>query len=268
MRRLLIFSFSLIAFSAHAAESERAITVFAASSLTNVLPDLTRAWAEKINSPLPRLSFGPSAIMARQVIAGAPADIIISAHPDWITFLKEQQQLTGKAVIVAENRLILVQPGSGLMVNIPLTRELLIKTIGRGRLAIADPSIAPAGVYARSYLRHLQLWERFQHRIAMGSSVRQTLLLVERGGMTGFVYATDARLSSSVDIVGVVPTDKAPQILYAAGRTKRKGADADKLYAFLTSDVAAAIWRRHGFFNPTQSETLNTVSKQNIAVSN
>jgi molybdate transport system substrate-binding protein len=239
--------FLMAGFPAKAGNPDSPITVFAAASLTDTLPALAAAWHQSTGKPLPRFSFGPSAMMARQVAAGAPANIVLSANPEWIKFLEDRALLAAPPETVAHNRLVLVKPGSGQVTEQILTPELVVSLLGRERLAIADPAIAPAGAYARDYLQNIGLWDQLAGNLAMGSNVRQTLVLVERGGMTGFVYATDARASQHVDVLGRVPPAAIPPIAYAAGLTRRANKDADSFYRFLTSPEAAPIWQRFGF---------------------
>ena len=126
-------------------EDKAPVTIFAAASLTNVLPELAAAWRTENAAPAPYLSFGPSAMMARQVAAGAPADIVLSANPDWISFLEGRDLLSGPARIMAKNRLVLVKPGSGQTSSTALDTAILTDIVGHGRFAIAAPATAPAG---------------------------------------------------------------------------------------------------------------------------
>jgi len=239
--------FLLAGIPANADDHDSPITVFAAASLTDTLPELASAWHQATGKAEPRFSFGPSAMMARQVAAGAPANIVLSANPEWIKFLEDRALLARPSKTVAHNQLVLVKPGSGKVTAQLLTPELISALLGKGRLAIADPTVAPAGAYARIYLQNIGLWDQFSDRLAMGSNVRQTLLLVERGGMAGFVYATDARASNHVDVLGYVPPTTIPPVAYAAGLTRRANKDADSFYRFLTSPEAAPVWQRFGF---------------------
>lgn len=230
-----------------ATEREGTVTVFAAASLTDVLPVLAEEWIKSGPAHAPRFSFGPSATMARQVAAGAPAHIVLSANPDWVKYLADKDLLAAPAVPILQNRLVLVMSGSGHASTTALTTERVSELIGDKKLAIADPAVAPAGAYAKSYLETTGLWDTLSGRIAMGSNVRQTLTLAERGGLPAFVYATDARRSNKVDIVGVVPSDATPPILYTAGRTKLASGAADNFFVFLSSPGAASIWATYGF---------------------
>lgn len=244
---LVMLLLTLCTVPAHSDDQAEPVTIFAAASLTDVLPALTTEWSRATGTAAPRLSFGPSAVMARQVAAGAPADIVLSANPEWIDFLAERELLVQAPAIIAENRLVLVTPGTGLRNRGELDLETVARITKGTRVAIADPAIAPAGKYAKAYLTQLGLWAELAPRAAFATSVRQALVLVERGGLPGFVYATDAELSALVNVVGTVPRDNTPPIIYAAGRTQRPNEEADALYQYLRSPAAKQIWEKFGF---------------------
>jgi len=79
--------------------------------------------------------------------------------------------------------------------------------------------------------------------------VRSALLLVERGeAPAGIVYATDARVSGKVVIVGRFPADSHDPIVYpfalvAGGDTP----DARALLAYLKGPEAKAAFAKRGF---------------------
>jgi len=232
-----------------AAEHDKPFIVFAAASLTDVLKAEATNWAQETGKPMPRLSFGASATMARQVAAGAPADLMLSANPAWVKMLEKGRHLAGVPVPLVKNSLVLVVPSQG-KAGTPgkrVTKDLIEQTVGKGKLALADPAIAPAGAYARAFLKQVGLWQPLKPRLALAPNVRQALLLVERGGLPGFVYGSDAAASKRVTILGTVPEDGTTPILYMAGLTKVAQADAKAFLAYLTSPAAAPVWRQYGF---------------------
>ncbi len=117
------------------------------------------------------------------------------------------------------------------------------------RLAMADPDSVPAGKYGKAALEKLGVWAGVATQVARAESVRAALALVERGeAPLGIVYATDARASKAVRIVGTFPTDSHPLISYPVTRLKAsKNADAEGFRRFLISDEGKAIFLRYGF---------------------
>ena len=71
--------------------------VLAASSLQDALTEVAQAWAGQGN-PEPVLSFAATPALARQVAAGAPADLFLSADEQWM------DDLAGKRLIREDTR--------------------------------------------------------------------------------------------------------------------------------------------------------------------
>lgn len=255
LKIITVFLFALLCgptlFAADDNEKEPLI-VFSAGSLTDVLAKHAESWAADTGNPVPRLSFGPSGTLARQVEAGAPAHVMISANAAWIAYLDRRNLLRGTPETVARNSLVLVVPGrhTGAVSGV-LDAPLLKAVIGDGRLAMADPAVAPAGAYAREFLQDIGLWEGLQGQLAYGGSARQTLLLAERGGMPALVYGTDARMSRYVTAVATAPVHK---ILYLAAQTTTTHPDSAAFLAYLQSHKASEAWRGFGFKAPLPAE--------------
>lgn len=226
--------------------------VLAAASLQEALGDAADAWARQ-RHPRPILSFAGSSALARQIEAGAPADLFISADEAWMNHLDQRGLLgPGSRRVIAGNRLVLVAP-SDSTVRLRISKSFpLVRALGAGRLAMADPAGVPAGRYGRAALETLGVWAAVEPRVVRSENVRAALALVERGeAPLGIVYATDAAASRKVRVVGVFPASSHPPIRYPAARLKTaKAKDASAFLAFLGSRQARAIFARHGFSAP------------------
>ncbi len=198
----------------------------------------------------PILSFTGSSALARQILAGAPADLFLSADQDWMNAIAAKGLLRyGTRTTFLTNRLVLVAPageGGGLSVRrgFPLGRAL-----GKGRLAMADPDSVPAGKYGKAALMALGVWPSVSGRIAAGENVRAALAMVERRQVPyGVVYATDARAAPAVRVASVFPAASHPPITYPLAVLARSShPDADGFRRFLLSGRGKAIFRRYGF---------------------
>jgi molybdate transport system substrate-binding protein len=76
--------------------------------------------------------------------------------------------------------------------------------------------------------------------------------LVERGEVpVGIVYATDAAISKRVRVLATFPPTTHDPIRYSFALVTGQGnADAAALIAFMSSQPALEIFRRHGFLAP------------------
>ncbi len=227
--------------------TSKPIIVFAASSLTTALKEHASKWANEQGKPKPRLSFGASASMARQIQAGAPADIYISANPKW-TALLETNDTVQKQVDTVSNQLVLVAP-IGDKPLLPFTADTagFDRLLQGRRIAVADPRTAPAGAYALNFLQKTGLWESIKNRIAYAHNVRQALRLAEQGGLPAFVYNSDATASRQVEILYQVPKSLSGDILYQTALLKSASQDAANFFGYLQTEAATDIWEKHGF---------------------
>lgn len=245
MRRLLLLLLALLAAPGFAALP----LVLAAASLQESLNAAADAWARGHHAR-PVLSFASSAALAKQIDAGAPADIFISADEMWMDDVAKHGLVkAGTRVSFLRNRLVLVAPATSakpvaIKPGFPLARLL-----GGGKLAMGEVNSVPAGKYGREALTKLGIWNAVAPRVAGADNVRSALALVERGEVPyGIVYATDALASKRVKIVGVFPESSHAPITYPiALLTASTNPEADGFRRFLISPAGKAIFRRYGF---------------------
>ncbi|MFT4056598.1 MAG: molybdate ABC transporter substrate-binding protein [Novosphingobium sp.] len=232
-----------------AAASGQPPLVLAAASLQESMNAAADAWAHK-GHPRPRISFAASSALARQIASGAPADIFVSADEPWMDDV-QSKGLVRKATRVSflRNELVLIAPRSS-NARVRIGRGMpLAQALGNGRLAIADPSGVPAGIYGKQALTRLGVWISVQDRLAPGDSVRGALALVSRGAAPlGIVYATDARADPGVRIVGTFPPTSHDPISYpVATLNASRNPEGEAFRRYLVSAEGKAIFRRFGF---------------------
>ncbi|RJY09205.1 molybdate ABC transporter substrate-binding protein [Aurantiacibacter aquimixticola] len=244
--RVIACLLSALVLSACDADRAEGPVVLAPSSMQNALKDIADAW-QRTGRPDPILSFAGTPSLVRQVDEGAPADLIITADREWMSWLEERSLIDpAPHRVIAGNRLALIAPRQddpSLSIADRLTRT------DDWRLAMADPESVPAGRYARAALERMGLWSVMGERIIPTENVRAALMLVEAGEAEfGIVYATDAQASRSVAELAIFDVRDTPQIEYPAARLA--GAthpDAADFLAFLHSMEAMDIFARHGF---------------------
>jgi molybdate transport system substrate-binding protein len=225
------------------------VTVFAAASLKNALDAANAEW-RKESSKGATVSYAASSALARQIEAGAPADVFISADLAWMDYL------AGKNLIQEDtrsnllgNRIVLVAPkDNAVAVDIKESFDLA-GLIGDGKLAMGEVNSVPAGRYGKAALEKLGVWPAVEGRVAGAESVRGALALVSRGEAPyGIVYRTDAAADPGVVIVGTFPEDSHPPIIYPiALLAESQNADAAAYLGFLKSPKAASFFEAQGF---------------------
>jgi len=221
--------------------------VLAAASLQEALSEAGDVWA-RAGHARPVISFAASSALARQLAAGAPADLFASADSDWIDDVERRGLIApGTRATLAGNRLVVVARAGSRALG-TMRGEALGRILGAGPLAMADPDSVPAGRYGKAALERLGAWRMVAPRVVRAENVRAALALVERGAAPyGIVYATDAR-ASKLRIMGVFPATSHAPIVYPIARLKAaRSADAEGFRRFLLSARGQAIFRRFGF---------------------
>lgn len=223
------------------------VTVLAAASLSDVLPEIEKLWRARGHSPV-SFSFAASSRLAGQAQAGFPADLFISADADWMDRLEDRGLLAPKTRrVLAGNRLVAV-----VLADSPISLAAPADWAAVTRLALADDNV-PAGRYARSALEHFKLWERVRENVVRGDSVRMALSWVASGRVqAGIVYRTDAAAEPRVREAFVFPADSHPRIVYpgAVLKTSPHNEEARLFLDFCASPQARAVFARAGFIEP------------------
>ena len=224
------------------------VTVFAAASLTDALNEINSAWTKETGHSA-AISFAASSALARQIEAGAPADMFVSADVDWMDYLEQRnlvQHQTRRNLL--GNHLVLVEPASS-QTRISIVPHFdLAGALGGGRLAVADPDSVPAGKYAKASLIALGVWESVANHLAGAENVRIALKYVARGDAPfGIVYTTDALSEPGVRIAGTFPDASHAPIVYPLALTANAKPVARAFLAYLTGPRAGAIFRKGGF---------------------
>src|SRR6187551_3668780 len=150
-RRRLIGVLLLMGATSATHAAERVLTVFAAASLTNVLEDVGKAYTMQTQVPV-RFSFAASSALARQLEAGAPADVFVSADQEWMDYLAVRKIIrSATRRDIVSNSLVLVAPAdSSVQLKISPGFALAAALGATGRLATGDPGAVPVGKYARA----------------------------------------------------------------------------------------------------------------------
>jgi len=222
------------------------VTVFAAVSLTDSLKQIAADY-EKTSGDKIVFNFAASGTLARQIEAGAPADIFFAADESKTDALEKKGLLaSGTRKSLLGNMLVIVTTPDAVAVHVPadLTNAAI------QHIALGDVKIVPAGTYAKVYLEKIGVWPAVESKVVPCVSVRAVLAAVESGNVdAGFVYKTDAAISKKVKVAFEVPAADAPNISYPLALLKdAPQPDAAKNFmAFLDSETATAVFKQFGF---------------------
>jgi molybdate transport system substrate-binding protein len=181
---------ALLAVSAPTVAAQE-LTVSVAVSTRDAVQEIGRAFTARHPDVRLRLNAGSSGELQKQIEAGAPVDVFVSAGARQMDELERQRLIdpqTRRAF--ARNVLVVIKPADR---RLDLVRPEDLLGPGVQRVVIGNPRTVPAGQYAEESLRALGLWDAVQRKLVLAENVRQALEYVARGEVdAGFVYATDA----------------------------------------------------------------------------
>jgi molybdate transport system substrate-binding protein len=244
----LLAAFVVVALPTRAVDTAEPVLVFAAVSLSNALDEIGAAYTQQTGGQA-KFSYASSSMLARQIEAGAAADVFFSADTEWMDYVQSRNLIKpGSRSNLLTNTLVLIAPkDSQAQLDIKPGFDLL-GALGGGRLSMGDPESVPAGRYARSALMSLGVWNSVADHIVRADNVRAALAFVGRGECPlGIVYETDAFVDKNVRIVATFPEDSHSPIVYPAAITARGGASAEKFLAFVRGPSGRQVFEKYGF---------------------
>ena len=249
LNRRSFMSISLLVGMTVSSFAAEKVDVFAAASLKNALDAVSASWKAETSKET-TLTYAASNALAKQIEAGAPADVFVSADLTWMKYLTDKNLIVaGSDVKLLGNQIVLVA-GKDSKIELKIENGFrLADALGAGKLAMANVDSVPAGKYGKAALEKLGVWASIESKVAQSENVRAALKLVDLGeAPLGIVYATDAKADAAVNVVGIFPTDSHAPIVYPAGLVAAaKNPDATEFLKYLQSDKARAIFKDQGF---------------------
>jgi len=202
-----------------------------------------------------RVTYGSSGNFARQIEQGAPFDLFMSADEAFVARLAERGLTRDRGTEYAIGRIVLYVPRGS-----PLTPDPQLRGLARrladgsaGRIAIANPEHAPYGRAAEQALRRVGLWEAVVPRLVLGENVAQAAQFASSGNAEGGIIAYSLAIAPVVRERGTFAL--LPETLHAPLRQRmvllaQASPAAGRLYEYLQSHAARAVFVRYGFALP------------------
>ena len=245
--RIVLLAFLVLCLPAVAGAQEMMFSV--AISMKESVETLGRQFMQSHSGVKLRYNFGSSGELQKQIEAGAPVDVFISAAQRQMDEL-EQKGLINTATrrVFARNVLTVIKP-AGSTLDLSKPADLLGPKVQR--IVIGNPKTVPVGQYAEESLKSLGLWDRLQPKLVLAENVRQALDYVTRGEVeAGFVYTTDVAVRSGQVVEAFRPAeDTYRPVTYPAAviKASRQSALAQAFVDLLVSPDGQATLSRLGF---------------------
>ena len=228
--------------------------VAAASDLRFALDEVASQFARDTGNTV-RIVYGSSGNFRRQIAAGAPFEMFMSADEALVFALAGEGRTVDDGVLYAIGRIVLVVPeGSALKLD-PRLQDLA-PAVADGRVrkfAIANPEHAPYGRAAQEALTAAGAWKTIEPRLVFGENVAQAAQFALSGSAQGGIVALSLALAPGV--LGTARYVPIPESMHRPLSqrmvlTKRAGATARAFFSYLQQPAARAVFKRFGFALP------------------
>lgn len=232
--------------------SAKDILVFAAASTMEAVESAALKFNE-LNDVRVRGVFASSAVLAKQIYNGAPADIYLSANPMWMDYLSNHERIVlNSRQDLLSNRLAVIVPSSITLKGRFQFETDILKLISDKHFASGDPAHVPLGIYARQALQTVDAWNTTKTFLVRTMDSKMALRLVARKEVSlGIVYASDAQSTNKVKIVDTIPLSIHEPIRYPIALISRnKNPNARRFLEFLFTPEIRKLFQRHGFSLP------------------
>lgn len=247
--RLLVSTAALIGLTAcHRRPAHGELTIAAATSLREVMPELIRVYQTKHRGAHVSATYGASGDLKRQVDLGAPIDAVLFASGEPVDALVLEGKVDKESRrVIATNVMVLAGPRGAP----PLTFATLGKLPPKEKLAVGDPRTVPAGQYAKEYLTSLGEWSSLENRLVTGTNVAAVLVYARHGeAAAAIAYKTELRGVGDLVILDEARGPTAPRPEVVAGKVTGGAADANEFLQFVVSPEGEAVLASFGFGAP------------------
>jgi molybdate transport system substrate-binding protein len=244
--------------AAPAPETDKPVIIFAAASMKTALDAVAAAW--KANSgKTASIAYASSAILAKQIEQGAPADIFMSADLNWMDTLEKAKAHPRRNAPEASWQQACPHRAGGCQSKLEIAKGFdLAGATGDGKIAVCALDLGTGGIYAKEALESLEVFASVEPKLAQADTIRNALSLVSRGeAKFSIVLATDAKADPKVKVVGTFPASSHSPIVYPVALVAASAnPDAAFFLSYLTSQAATKIFTGQGFDMLPKSRSL------------
>ena len=224
------------------------ILLYAAASTSQAMNEIIKQYNQTNAGIQVKVSFASSSTLAKQIEAGAPAQLFISANPKWMDYLQQRNLIVNQSRHnILSNKIVLITPKDRPM-ELKMNKDTHFVEKLTGKLCLGDPSHVPAGIYAKQALKSMGWWDGVKPHLVGTKDVLATLAMVELGECAaGIVYSTDAKGSKKINLIAEFPAETHHPIVYPVAKLASAKNTADHFLNYLSKPKAIAIFTQYGF---------------------
>ncbi len=232
--RLTVFIITLF-FTVSAFSKE--LTVSCAAGALDLIKEIGKRYEKETGEKI-TFNFSSSGKLAKQIEAGAPVDVLISASPFWSSYLTKKGLLLKESVKpIMETELVVIAP-----------KDSNLKSLKEAETIAVGNSFAPVGKYALESLKSLKLYEKLKEKLLFAPNVRElTLWVISGNADAGIVYySTYLKFKDKLRLIEVLPKKSHEPIFFTAGCTKKNPKECKEFERFILKQPES-LFRKFGF---------------------
>ena len=234
------------------AQTEKEITLAAASNIKGALTEIIALYAQNSNTKI-NVVYGASGKLTAQIVESAPFDIFIAADTHFPTILFNQKLTLNKPKVYALGKLVF---WTRQTFNNDNWQRFIVQPEIKF-VAIANPKTAPYGMATLEALTHYKLLGNVAPKFVYGESVMQAASFIHSGSANCGFVAKSVVLSDEMKNTGKwieIPA-KAYKPIAQSAVVLKHAAKNDKtvvfnFYHFLYSKSAQDIFTQYGYSLP------------------
>lgn len=244
----VVLSFMVFFLFSQSVTAVEKVLLYAAASTSSAMTEIINQFNQSTAEIKVKVSFASSSTLAKQIDAGAPAHIYISANPKWMDYLQQRKLIVNNSrQNLLKNKIVLVAT-KGKPLRVEMNKNFNLANVLDGKLCLGDPRHVPAGIYAKQALTTLGWWQQIKHNIVGTKDVRAALAFTEQAECSAaIVYSTDAKSSKKTRLIAEFPENSHSPVVYPAALLGLATTSASTFLKYLTSPQAIAIFDKYGF---------------------
>lgn len=227
-------------FIAISCEKKPTIRVALAASLLPPMEEVAQRFEAETGHQVDLIP-AASGVLSTQILSGAPYDIFLSANKTYPDALRQAQKGIEAPKLLIRGKLAFWSAD-------PIEPETIPSFLQthKGRIAIADTSLAPYGVASVHYLRTQGLLDTLRGQLVFGENISQTNLMIASHAVTAGFSASSALFHPSLKDHGhwqVIEGQVVPQwalLLTATSSSK-------SFWTYLFSPQAKKVFEKFGY---------------------
>lgn len=236
MKHLLFLLFFCFVLPANAS-----LKVAVASNFKVTLSTIVKLYEQQSGQKV-LISSGSTGTLYNQIKHGAPFDLFLSADQERAQLIEESTLgISGSRFTYARGKLAFWSPSSDTQVSKRSLAEY------KGRIAIANPKLAPYGLAAQQFLKNVKLWNKFSY--IKGNNIAQVYQFIDTGNIGAGFVAYSLLLQNRESKYYLLPVDSYQPILQQGvmlSSTKNKVA-LQHFVDFLRSKAIQSLIQSKGY---------------------